>query len=131
MINFIICSSNYSSRKETKEIIDSYMMNYDIEVKYHLFNNNKEELRKIHGYKVYLIEIDNNPYDLVKHIREELDDWNSIIILLAENRGIESILGTRLFLFDVIPKIFILVLYLLLVRFEKKSNEQYSDVELS
>ncbi|MBR4671692.1 MAG: LytTR family transcriptional regulator [Bacilli bacterium] len=102
MINFIICSSNYSSRKETKEIIDSYMMNYDIEVKYHLFNNNKEELRKIHGYKVYLIEIDNNPYDLVKHIREELDDWNSIIILLAENRGIESILGTRLFLFDVI-----------------------------
>ena len=100
MINFIISSSNYSSREETRQIIDSYMMNYDIEVKYHLLN--KEELKQIYGYKVYLIEIDKDSYDLVKYIREELDDWNSIIILLTENQGIESVIGTRFFLFDII-----------------------------
>lgn len=101
MINFIISSNNYSSK--TKEIIDSYMMNYDIEVKYHLLNNYKEEIKKINGYKVFLIEIDkNNSLDLVKYIREELDDWNSLIILISDNKVIENIIGTRLFLFDII-----------------------------
>ncbi len=103
MINFIISSNNYSSKTKTKEIIDSYMMNYDIEVKYHLLNNYKEEIKKINGYKVFLIEIDkNNSLDLVKYIREELDDWNSLIILISDNKVIENIIGTRLFLFDIV-----------------------------
>lgn len=108
MINFIICSSNYDRQRSTKEIIDSYMMNYDIEVKYHLFNNYKkdiqEEIKKINGYKVYLLEVDKNNtiIELLKYIREELDDWNSIIILTTDNNIVDNIFGNRLFLFDLI-----------------------------
>ena len=109
MINFIICSSNYDRQIRTKEVIDSYMMNYDIEVKYHLYNNysesTKELIRKINGYKVYLLEIDsdNNVNRFIKYIREELDDWNSLIILTtAREVVVDNYFKNRLFLFDLI-----------------------------
>ena len=38
MINFIISSSNHDAVK-VKKLTLNYMMNYDIEVKYHLLNN--------------------------------------------------------------------------------------------
>ena len=104
MINFIICSNNYEKQKETKEVIVKYMMNYDIDYKYHVFNNDYEvKNNKISGYNVYLIDIINNDsINLVKYIREELDDWNSIIILMSDNQVIDNIYGKRLFLFDII-----------------------------
>ena len=104
MINFIICSNNYEKQKETKEVIVKYMMNYDIDYKYHIFNNDYEvKNNKISGYNVYLIDIINNDsINLVKYIREELDDWNSIIILMSDNQVIDNIYGKRLFLFDII-----------------------------
>ena len=104
MIRFIICSNNYEKQKETKEVIVKYMMNYDIDYKYHIFNNDYEvKNNKISGYNVYLIDIINNDsINLVKYIREELDDWNSIIILMSDNQVIDNIYGKRLFLFDII-----------------------------
>ena len=54
MINFIICSNNYEKQKETKEVIVKYMMNYDIDYKYHIFNNDYEvKNNKVSGYNVY------------------------------------------------------------------------------
>ena len=105
MINFVICSNNYEKQNNTKEVIVKYMMNYDIDVKYHMFSNNyevKKEFKNINGYKVYLIDINNESINLVKYIREELDDWNSIIILISDNQVIDNIFGSRLFLFDII-----------------------------
>lgn len=109
MINFIICSSNYNRQNKTKEVIDSYMMNYDIEVKYHLYNNYSEDTKKsiksVNGYKSYILEIDedNIVNMFVKYLREDLDDWNSLIILTTDKEiKIEKYYTYRLFLFDLI-----------------------------
>lgn len=105
MINFIICSSDYSSREETKNIIYSYMMNYDVEVKYHLFEHYNKELKNIiereDGYNVYILDLDCS-IEIIKKIREEQDDWHSIIILITNNSIDEKIYGKRLYILDLI-----------------------------
>ena len=40
MIEFIICEDNEAFLSMYKYMIEKVMMNYDIEVKYHLFINN-------------------------------------------------------------------------------------------
>ena len=109
MINFIICD-NYVSAKHIKTVVDSYMMNYDIEVKYHLFINNndmfKEEVQKINGLKVYILNDDKEEgIKKSKFIRKELDDWNTPIILTTiHNESNNKVIGNGLFLFDYLSK---------------------------
>lgn len=109
MINFII-RDDYEVAVKIKTLIDSYMMNYDIEVKYHLFKRTNESFRdkikNISGFKVFIL--DNKEFNGInqsRYIREELDDWNSLIILLKSEcdlkyKGRED----KLFLFDVVYK---------------------------
>ena len=110
MINYII-SDEYNDAVKTKEIIEYYMMSFDIEVKYHLFNiedNLKENINNIKGFKVYILNNDAPKYygiNYADYIRSELDDWNSVIILVSkhsESRNDGT--GKRLFLFDNIIK---------------------------
>ena len=109
MINFII-SDNYEVAVKTKTTIDSYMMKYDIEVKYHLltdFNKEfKEKAKNISSFKIYFL--DNTKlkgFEQAKYIREELDDWNSLIVLLKSNEEQKyEYLENKLFLFDIINK---------------------------
>ena len=110
MINFII-GGNYNTIKEIKNEINNYMMNYDIEVRYHLFESNKEfekGIDSITGFKVYIIDINKTESDYiykVDYIRNILDDWSSIILLITEDKFIKyELLGNRLFLFDIIVK---------------------------
>lgn len=49
MVNFIVCEDEKVLRNETKDIIDSLMMNYDIDYKINEFdgyNNKFEEIVK-------------------------------------------------------------------------------------
>lgn len=110
MINFIISDNNEDAVK-IKELIDNFMMDYDLDVKFHLFNNYEKDFKTktklIPGFKVYILnkELNNMGLDGVKYIRKELDDWNSLIIMTINK--IESkyeVIGKRLFLFDVICK---------------------------
>ena len=110
MINYII-SDEYNDAVKTKTIIENYMMNFDIEVKYHLFNikdNLKDKIKNIKGFKVYILNNDPTKYfgiDYAEYIRSELDDWNSIIILVSKHSESKDIgIGKKLFLFDYIFK---------------------------
>lgn len=111
MITYII-SDEYKDAVKTKTIIDNYMMNFDIEVKYHLFSNIdeniKNEIKNIKGFKVYILNNDSlkgNGINIAEYIRGELDDWNSIILLVTNHRELENeFVGKRLFLFDLITK---------------------------
>lgn len=110
MINYII-SDEYNDAVKTKTIIENYMMNFDIEVKYHLYNINdnlKEEITKIKGFKVFILNNNSNKglgIEYSEYIRSELDDWNSIIILVSNHSEIRNeCIGKRLFLFDCIIK---------------------------
>ena len=109
MINYII-SDEYNDAVKTKTIIENYMMNFDIEVKYHLFNikdNFMENVKTIKGFKVYILNdgIKRLGIEFAEYIRSELDDWNSIIILVTKHSEIKNeYIGKKLFLFDCIIK---------------------------
>lgn len=109
MINIIIGDNNKSAQ-EIKHIIDNYMMNYDIEVKYHLFENYndfKENVKDICGYKLFILKNDYEEVGLkeASYIRNKLDNWNSIIILTTQhNESKYEVSEKRLFIFDYISK---------------------------
>ena len=109
MINFII-NDNYVSLKHIKSVVDSYMMNYDIEVQYHLFvKYNKEfqeKIKEINGLKVFILNNDQDEgIKTTKYIRNKLDDWNSLIILTTiHNESNNKVIGNGLFLFDNLSK---------------------------
>lgn len=110
MINFII-KDDYNCENKIIKIIDSYMMNYDLEVKYHLIKNIeelKEQANTIRGYKVFILNPDTEKeLDLsyAKYIREEQNDWNSIILLVTKHNEMKyEVVNNRLFLFDFICK---------------------------
>lgn len=109
MINFIICDDS-NSAQDIKKVVDSYMMNYDIETKYYMFTDYedfKEKIKDISGYKVFIL---NNNYqevgiDEAVYVRKELDDWNSIIILTTcHNEFKYEVSDKRLFIFDYLSK---------------------------
>ena len=90
MVNFIVCEDEKVLRNETKDIIDSLMMNYDIDYKINEFdgyNNKFEEIvKKDTGFKIYLLDIKTKKgsgIDAARIIREQYDDWNSVIILIT------------------------------------------------
>lgn len=110
MINFIISDENKDA-VETKNVVENYMMNFDIDVRYHLLDINdnfKEKVKIINGFKIYILNIDSIKLlglEYAEYIRSELDDWNSIIILVTKHGEIKNeILGRKLFLFDIIVK---------------------------
>lgn len=109
MINYII-SDEYNDAVKTKTIIENYMMNFDIEVRYHLFSiedNFKEKIKNIKGFKVYIINdnIKRIGIEYAENIRSEFDDWNSIIILVTKHSETKNeYIGKKLFLFDCIIK---------------------------
>lgn len=112
MLNFIICDDEEEFRKIIISEIDKFMMNYDVEYKKHeceCYEKKFEILaRKEMGFKVYFFDIktkNGSGLDAARFIREELDDWNSIIIIVtafAEYRY--EALSNRLYLLDFISK---------------------------
>ena len=112
MLNFIICDDEKEFRDLIKSEIDKFMINYDIEYKKYEFESYEENFealaRKELCYKVYFFDIktkNGSGLDAARFIREELEDWNSIIIIVtafAEYRY--EALSNRLYLLDFISK---------------------------
>lgn len=112
MINFIICDDNNMYVEKFKNIVENYMMNFDIECKYHLFEDYdpkfEHEMEKLSGFNICIFDIETkvgSGIDAARYIREELDDWNTVIILLTAHNELKyEALGNRLYLFDFINK---------------------------
>lgn len=113
MVNFVICDDNKEFLKREKKIVDNFMMKYDIEYTVYLFEEYNDKFNSIvkseKGFKVYLLDIqtkNGSGLDVARRIREEYDDWVSVIIIVtAFNEFKYEALSNRLYLLDFINKL--------------------------
>ena len=114
MINFIICDDNENFLMREKKLVDNFMMNYDVDYKITDFSDYTEEFFQAMYdetcFKIYLLDIQtdtNSGLNVARRIREEQDDWISIIIIItAFGEYRYEALGTRLYLLDFINKVY-------------------------
>ena len=112
MINFIICEDEPELLNMYEQQIDKFMMKYDIEYKSHKFNCYGKRwtrvTQNIIGFKIYLLDIkteEGSGIDAARIIREENDDWVSMIIMISGYQEYKyEALGKRLMLVDFINK---------------------------
>ncbi len=111
MIDFIICEDEKEFAKKYQEIAEKVMMNYDIEYKFNVFSgytNNWKKLSKNDNFKVYILDLktkEGSGLDAARYIREELDDWQSMIIVVTAYPEFKfEALGKRLMLVDFVNK---------------------------
>lgn len=113
MLKFIICDDKQEFLNKEVKIVENFMMNYDIEYECHVFKEYDSEFMKIAkedvGFKVYLLDIQTkygSGLDMARKIREEYDDWVSVIIIVTAYPEYKyEALGNRLYLFDFINKL--------------------------
>lgn len=90
MINFIICDDNENFLMREKKLVNNFMMNYDADYKITDFSDYTEEFFQAMYdetcFKIYLLDIQtdtNSGLNVARRIREEQDDWISIIIIIT------------------------------------------------
>ena len=113
MINFIICDDNKNFRNHIQRLVDKHMMKSDIDYKTYVFEEYNNDFRKLAksdvGFKVYLLDIrtkNSSGLDAARMIREEFDDWVSIILIITSFSEYRyEALGNRLYLLDFISKV--------------------------
>lgn len=113
MINFIICDDSHEFIEEMKQLVDRFMMNYDMEYQCILLDDYGKKFRDVvnkeMGFKVYLLDIQmgkSSGLDAARYIREEYDDWVSIIVIVtAYNQYKYDAMSNRLYLLDYINKL--------------------------
>lgn len=113
MLNFIICEDEPELLKEYKNQIDKFMMKYDIEYTCHTFDCYNAKWKKVaketKGFKIFLLDIRTDKgsgIDAARMIREEFDDWVSMIIMISGYAEYKyEALGKRLMLVDFINKL--------------------------
>ena len=113
MLNFIICDNKKDFRDRMQRVVDKHMMKLDIDYKTHIFdeydNNFKKLAKQDIGFKIYLLDIktkNGSGLDAARFIREEIDDWVSIIIIVTSHSEYRyEALGNRLYLLDFVSKV--------------------------
>ncbi len=113
MLNFIVCEDDLTFLDNMKTIINNFMMSYDVEYEIHTFTGYDKRFERIVkseiGFKVYFLDIktkSGSGIDAARFIREEQDDWVSLIIIVtAFSEYRYEALGNRLFLLDFISKV--------------------------
>ncbi|MDD5888155.1 MAG: LytTR family DNA-binding domain-containing protein [bacterium] len=113
MINFVICEDEPLLLNKYINEIDKFMMRYDTDYKCYKYKGYDEEWKKYaqkeDGFKVYLLDIKTETgsgIDAARMIREEFDDWVSMIIIItAYNEYKYEALEKRLMLVDFINKL--------------------------
>ena len=113
MINFIVCEDIKELANKYKKEIDKFMMNYDIDYKCYIFKDYGKSwetiAKKEIGFKIYLLDIvtkNGSGLDAARLIREEYDDWSSMIIMITSYPEYKyEALGKRLMLVDFINKL--------------------------
>ncbi len=113
MINFIICSTEKAFSDMCSNVIENFFMNYDISYKCHnccsygseFDNYVKENLE----FKVYILNRkigDVTFLDAARRIREENDDWSSVIIVVDSSNAYRySAFSARLQILDFINQL--------------------------
>lgn len=112
-MNFIICEDEEVLVNHYKQIIDKFMMNYDIEYTIKHFNGYNEDFKraakKEGGNKVFILDVKTthgSGINAARMIREELDDWISMIIVITSYPEYRyEVIGKRLMLLDFINKL--------------------------
>lgn len=113
MIDFIICEDEQILADKYIKEIDKFMMNYDIDYNCHSFSEYdkawKTLAKKDLNFKIYLLDIvteKGSGLDAARLIREEYDDWNSMIIIITSHPQYKyAALSKRLMLVDFINKL--------------------------
>lgn len=105
MIDFIMVEDNLCYINESKKIIDKVMMSYDIDYDFMVYDKYRKELLNKDNFKIYIVSYKKDSIELIKYIREELDDWKSLIIILYRNKDDkEKVLKENLFILDYVNK---------------------------
>ena len=103
MIDFIMIEDNLYYIRESKRIIDKVMMNYDINYNFIVYDKYRKELLNKDNFKIYIISYNSDSIELIKYIREELDDWKSLMIIMYKNiEDKNKVLKENLFIVDYI-----------------------------
>lgn len=113
MIKFVICEDEKVLAAEYKNEIDKFMMKYDHEYGCKFFSGYNEEFNNYAksntDFKIYLLDIktqEGSGLDAARMIREELNDWTSLIIIITSyNEYKYDAFGKRLVLVDFINKL--------------------------
>ena len=105
MIDFIIIEDDLYYLNISKNIIDKVMMNYDINYNFIAYDKYRKELLSKDNFKIYIINYSEDTINMIKYIREKLDDWKSLIILIYKDK-VEKIklIKENLFIVDYINK---------------------------
>ena len=108
MINFIILEDDLLYINKYKKIIDKVMMNYDINYTltiYDKYTSNINDLLKEEIFKIYILDYNKTTKEMIKYIREYLDDWQSLIILLFTNiEEKDKVIDKNYFIVDYLNK---------------------------
>ena len=105
MIDFIVVEDNLYYINESKKIIDKVMMSYDMDYYFMVYDKYRKELLNKDNFKIYIISYQKDSIKLIKYIREELDDWKSLVIILyKDKKAKEELLKENLFIVDYINK---------------------------
>ena len=111
MIDFVICEDEKTLSLKYKEIVEKVLMNYDIDYKINIYSDYSENWKRIaknNNFKIYILDIktkNGSGIDAARYIREELDDWQSMIIIVTAYPEYKyEALGTRLMLVDFLNK---------------------------
>lgn len=113
VIDFIICEDEKVFATKYKKIIDNFMMRFDYSYKCHWFKGYGKEWEKLardtNSFKIHILDIKTDKgsgLNAARRIREEIDDWTSIIIIVTSyNEYKFEILGKRLMILDFINKL--------------------------
>ena len=111
MIDFIICEDERQLANKYREIAEKVLMKYDIDYRFNIFEDYSKEWKKIakgENFKIYILDIkteNGSGLDAARYIREELDDWQSMIIIVTAYPEYKyEALGNRLMLVDFVNK---------------------------
>ena len=109
MIEFIIYEEKQNIDK-IKTIIEKEMIKVDIEYIINSYTNYKDIINKENNnsFKIYILDYKSlieSGLDIVNHVRNKLNDWQSIIIMQSNYKEmINNIIGKKLYLLDFIIK---------------------------
>lgn len=112
MIDFIICEDEKELCSQYKIIIEKIMMNYDIDYNIICFDGYTKEWKRSttrENYKIYILDLktkEGSGLDAARYIREEQEDWQSMIIMVTAFAEYKyEALGKRLMLVDFVGKL--------------------------
>ena len=109
MIDFIVLEDELYYVNKYKKIIDKIMMNYDIIYNFIVYDKYSVKINQFlneETFKVYILDYcsEKDTLKMIKYIREELDDWESLIIITYKDKKYKKEIKENLFILDYINK---------------------------